>query len=153
MSFCKRLTVSEGEVYRLPTEAEWEYACRSGSNLAYSFGWDATHLDQHAWFADNTIKAGNDFIHEVGQQSCNRFGLHDMHGNVGEWCSDRYAENYYENSPLREPQGPDSGSQRVIRGGCFGLDADQVRSASRNKGDPDGAHVLFGFRVIRNSIG
>ena len=104
---------SGGDGYRLPTEAEWEYACRAGSTTRYSFGDDAASLGEFAWYDGNSGSK----THPVGQKRPNAFGLYDMHGNVWEWCWDGYEERYYANSPADDPLGPSQAAGRVIRGG------------------------------------
>ena len=146
--FCRKLSLKEGTSYRLPTEAEWEYACRAGSRKAYSFGDSVETLDRYAWYGENS----NYDSHEVGMKMSNGFGLFDMHGNVWEWCSDWYASDYYRMSSPDDPEGPSSGEWRVCRGGDC-LNAGPVcRSAGRmmfSPSDPDWTH---GFRVARSSV-
>ena len=137
--------------YRLPSEAEWEYACRAGTNTAYSFGNPARALDSHGWFADNSSGT----THTVGQKRPNRWGLYDMHGNVSEWCNDRYAEDYYKHSPTEDPRGPAQGPERVLRGGAWNSRAENCRSTYRNS-DPSIddtclASDAIGFRCVRNA--
>ncbi|MFM7974375.1 MAG: formylglycine-generating enzyme family protein, partial [Pirellula sp.] len=115
VEFCKKLSdlpeeKAAGRVYRLPTEAQWGYACRAGSNSAYSFGESSKSLGDYAWFYENS----NDQTHPVGQKKANAWGLYDMHGNVLEWCSDWYGE--YPNGADSDPVGPSTGSYRVLRG-------------------------------------
>ena len=131
--------------YRLPTEAEWEYACRAGSDTKYSFGDDENQLDQHAWYSDNS----NSKTHPVGEKKSNSWDLYDMHGNVWEWCQDRYDCDYYENSPGTDPQGPNSGSRRVLRGGSWDNDAYICRSTYRRVSNPDISYSYFGLRLVR----
>jgi len=148
MEFCRRLSAlpaerSAGREYRLPTEAEWEYACRAGTTTRYSFGNDASHLGEYAWYVDNSERR----THRVGQKRANPWGLYDMHGNVWEWCSDWYASDYYANSPVNDPQGPASGSLRVRRGGAWRDGAGGCRSAHRLGLGPGRRITYLGFRV------
>ena len=113
--FCTALSIKEGYAYRLPTEAEWERACRAGTQSAFSFGNQGTQLAQYGW---SPVNAG-DNAEPVGQKLPNQYGLYDMHGNVWEWCSDWYGENYYLQSPKRDPVGPETGNTKVLRSGCF----------------------------------
>ena len=113
--------------YRLPTEAEWEYACRAGRKTAYSFGADPAQLGRFAWFKENANKK----THPVGQKQPNEWGLHDMHGNVSEWCNDIFDESYYGKAPPDNPKGPAEGKQYVLRGGSWASSADANRSAYR----------------------
>jgi formylglycine-generating enzyme required for sulfatase activity len=133
----------------LPTEAQWEYACRAGTTTAYSFGDDASKLDNYAWYVDNKPKhwEGPEGPGLVGTKSPNPWGLYDMHGNVQEWCSDWYASNYYSTSPNDDPTGPASGSDRVLRGGTWNYAAWTCRSAFRYSSVPDNGHHTIGFRV------
>lgn len=136
--------------YRLPTEAEWEHACRGGTDSTWSFGESPAELTQHAWFAVNS----GDVTHPVGTKKANPFGLHDMYGNVPEWCWDRYAPNSYLDMPASDPPGSGRGNERVYRGGAWNSLADQVRSAARlglglAYGTAGSPHVV-GFRVARN---
>ena len=150
--FCQKLSSRDGVEYRLPSEAEWEYACRVGSESAYSFGADASELGRHAWFEDNADSVGEEYSHEVGQKRGNGFGLHDMHGNVWEWCGDYYDSEYYSNSAQRDPMGPDEGTLRVLRGGCWGNSSQNCRSARRFGRSPVNRFSFLGFRVLRSSI-
>jgi formylglycine-generating enzyme required for sulfatase activity len=128
---------------RIPTEAQWEYACRAGATTEYSFGDNAELLDEYAWYDSNS---GNK-THPVGEKKPNKWGLYDMHGNVWEWCWDWYDETYYSNSPSDNPQGPDSGTQRVLRGGGGGDNAYFCRAADRYRYNPVNWLNNLGFRV------
>jgi WD40 repeat protein/formylglycine-generating enzyme required for sulfatase activity len=106
VAFCKKLSEREGKTYCLPTEAEWEHACRAGTETRWSFGDDEKALGDYAWYKENAGDIGEKYAHRVGRKKPNRFGLHDMHGNIWEWCHDFYGENYYQRSPEKDPQGP-----------------------------------------------
>ena len=179
--FCKKLTDLErkagklkpNEEYRLPTEAEWEYACRAGTTTAFSFG-DESKLNSHAWWggwdldalkagkidAVEALKAGKieagpgnagreQYAHKVGLKKPNPWGLHDMHGNASEWCSDWYGDKL---SGGADPVGPEVGSYRVFRGGSWGgAERARCRSACRNGSNPSGRNdSRLGFRVARS---
>ena len=133
----------DGYRYRLPTEAEWEYAARAGTDDDY-----AGNLDAMAWYKNNAAGA----THEAGSKEPNGFGLYDMHGNVWEWCADFYAEGYYSTSPIVDPKGPESGSTRVVRGGSWYYAADQQRSTFRLGMAPLFRNANFGFRLVREPI-
>ena len=150
VEFCKKLSdlpeeKAAGRVYRLPTEAEWEYACRAGSKTAYSFGESSKSLGDYAWFDGNS----NGQTHPVGEKKANAWGLYDMHGNVWEWCSDWYGD--YPNGAVSDPVGPREGSNRVLRGGGWISGAANCRSANRGWRDPSGRDDRFGFRVALSS--
>jgi formylglycine-generating enzyme required for sulfatase activity len=152
VEFCKKLSElpeekKAGRVYRLPTEAEWEYACRAGSKSAYSFGESSKSLGDYAWFDENS----NGQTHPVGEKKANAWGLYDMHGNVWEWCSDWIGE--YPNGAVSDPVGPRENSDRVIRGGCLCDVAAGCRSGSRYWSDPSGHVSSDGFRVALSPSG
>jgi acetoin utilization deacetylase AcuC-like enzyme/formylglycine-generating enzyme required for sulfatase activity len=137
--------------YRLPTEAEWEYACRAGTSTEYSFGNNVRELKACGWFTDNSSKK----THPIGQKQPNPWGLYDMHGNVAEWCNDLYAADYYKKSPEQDPQGPLKGKERVLRGGAWNSSAGACRSAYRTS-DPSIddtclASDAIGFRCVRSA--
>jgi formylglycine-generating enzyme required for sulfatase activity len=164
MEYCRWLSARTGKLYRLPTEAEWEYACRAGAKTAYSFGNDAKKLGEYAWFTDNSESAP----HVVGKKKPNAWGLYDMHGNVAEWCIDTYAKDFYSTlkgtsvAPVMMPterRYPD-----VVRGGSWDDEAPRLRSAARqgsikewSKRDPQRPQSIWwhtdalniGFRVVR----
>ena len=131
--------------YRLPTEAEWEYAARAGTSSMYSFGDDTDRLANHAWFSGNAEFS----THPVAQKEPNAWGLYDMHGNVYEWVQDRYAA--YENNPVTDPTGPSEGETYVIRGGSWTDGAREQRLTYRDYYAPDHRHNFFGFRLVRTS--
>ncbi|PIZ16747.1 hypothetical protein COY52_06170 [Candidatus Desantisbacteria bacterium CG_4_10_14_0_8_um_filter_48_22] len=134
---------------RLPTEAEWEKACRASSNTKYCCGEVESNLVEYAW---NGYNSGNK-THPVGQKKPNSYGIYDMIGNAWEWCSDWYDADYYKSSPYKNPQGPDSGSLRVMRGGSWNNFTVMYRSANRYSLDPrfkwNGNSI--GFRCARSS--
>ena len=144
-AFVKKLSEKvAGLTFALPTEAEWEYACRAGSTTEYSFGHDTRDLGDHAWYYENSDRR----THQVAKKKPNAFGLYDMHGNVWEWCQDWYAEDYYRNSPKDDPQGPGTGECRVLRGGSWYGAATVCRSASRGGNGPAIRGDGGGFRVV-----
>jgi formylglycine-generating enzyme required for sulfatase activity len=147
-AFCEWLSKKEGKTYRLPTEAQWEYACRAGTTTRYCFGDSESELGDYAWYLKNLEGWGTK---AVGGKRPNRWGLYDMHGNVWQWCSDWYDGDYYANSPVEDPKGPDTGSYRVYRGGSWINDAGDCRSAYRDYGRPVSRHDYLGFRVSRVS--
>ncbi len=152
VAFCRKLSERDGVQCRLPTEAEWEYACRAGSRAAYSFGGDAGDLSAYAWFDGHAWNQDEKYAHRVGQKRANEFGLHDMHGNVWEWCSDWHDSNYYSKSPLTDPKGPSEGSGRVFRGGSWFELPQFCRSAYRSRDSPSFRFNYLGFRVLRSSV-
>jgi formylglycine-generating enzyme required for sulfatase activity len=162
--FCKWLSAKTGRYYRLPTEAEWEYACRAGTTTAYHFGDDMDELDDYGWYFDNSDES----YHKIGEKKPNPWGLYDMHGNVAEWVLDQYTTDFYgqwagqvADNPLCNPK---TLFPRVVRGGSWDDDPEMLRSAARagstedwKMQDPqipksmwyhtDSLHV--GFRIIR----
>ncbi|MCC9608370.1 SUMF1/EgtB/PvdO family nonheme iron enzyme [Blastopirellula sp. JC732] len=147
--FCRRLSEKEGKTYRLPTEAEWEFACRAGAETAYSFGDDQTQLVNYAWFNANALNANEQFPHPVRQKLPNPFGLYDMPGNVWEWCSDWYGSDYFKLAPLVDPTGPNSGPYHVQRGGSWYYGSDVGRSAARSVYQPEKPEYIGGFRIVQ----
>ncbi len=142
VAFGKWLSAKERKNYQLPTEAQWEYACRAGTTTRYSFGNGIAALKDHAWCSGNSDRR----THAVGGKRPNGFGLFDMHGNACQWCADWYDEHYYQKSPVDDPKGPNVGAWRVARGGSFSAPPIVLRSASRLF-SPSGRSCNFGFRV------
>jgi formylglycine-generating enzyme required for sulfatase activity len=152
VKFCKKLSAlpeekKAGRVYRLPTEAEWEYACRAGSKTAYSFDDEEGLLPEYGWFNRNS----SDRTHTVGLLEPNAWGLYDMHGNVWEWCSDRHEE--YPKGAVSDPTGPKEGSNRVHRGGSWDSQAAFCRSAIRSERTPVDRLINLGFRFALSPSG
>ena len=154
------LSRKEGKSYRLPSEAEWEYACRAGTTTRYYSGDDPETLAKVGNVADAALKVkfpsakglitasdGYAFTSPVGSFRPNAFGLYDMHGNAWQWCADWYGAEYYAASPVDDPKGPDSGSDRVIRGGGWYNYAGNCRSADRSNDSPEDRSYLLGLRV------
>jgi len=140
--FCKKLSERTRRTVRLPTEAEWEYACRAGSKTKFCFGDADEVLGDYGWSEANSGST----THPVGQKEPNAWGLYDMHGNLCEWCADWYGE--YPKGAVTDPQGPASGTYRVLRGGCW-LTAPSVdRSALRVLDPPSKRTAIYGFRVV-----
>ncbi len=144
--FLKKLNAKTGKTFRMPTEAEWEFAARGGNqskNYTYSGSKD---LKSVAWFTENSESK----THQVGQKQANELGIYDMSGNVWEWCSDWYDENYYKNSPAQNPKGPQSGSSRVLRGGSWFIIDYICRSSLRLRNVPSIRYFSYGFRLARD---
>ncbi len=135
-----------GKGYRLPTEAEWEYACRAGTTTRYSIGDSESDLARLGWYDGNS----DNTTHSVGQKEPNAWGLYDMHGNVWEWCGDWYGSNYYSSSPSTDPTGPSRGYSRVFRGGGWNGAARFCRSAGRGYSGPTRRRNFIGFRLLRS---
>ena len=161
VEFCNRLSEREGlepyyaidgdnarvagvAGYRLPTEAQWEYACRAGTRGLWYFGDQDSELVDHAWLDSNAQAKTN----EVGRKLANPYGLHDVYGNVWEWCWDGYARDYYGKSPQADPFGPSQAGVRVVRGGSWNYDARYCRSASRSANGARLRYHSVGFRVL-----
>jgi acetoin utilization deacetylase AcuC-like enzyme/formylglycine-generating enzyme required for sulfatase activity len=142
----------EANGYRLPTEAEWEYACRAGTKTDYFFGRDARKLKDYAWYAENSFER----TFPWGKKKPNPWGLYDMYGNVAEWCNDIYDQDYYKHSPEKNPRGPTRGKKYVLRGGAWSSSADVCRSSYRVGEEPGFQDACFardtiGFRCVRNA--
>lgn len=131
---------------RLPTEAEWEKAARGGTDTDYFFGDDPGQLKDYAWYADNS----NDRVQPVGQKKPNPYGLYDIVGDVWEWVNDYYGESYYDESPAQDPQGPNGGEYRVLRGGSWSINADYLESAHRGMDEPDHQDTSDGCRCAKS---
>jgi formylglycine-generating enzyme required for sulfatase activity len=161
MEFCSRLTERErkagrlpnGWEYTLPTEAQWERACRAGTDTKFSFGDDESKLSEYAWFAGNAALAGEKYPHEVGKKRPNPWGLYDMHGNVFEWCRDWWSLKLPGG---RDPEVTEPGSDRafrMFRGGSWTTPGESCRSAFRNPMKPSIRLVYVGFRSALSTSG
>lgn len=163
VQFCQKLTEMEkrsskppaGRVYRLPTEAEWEYACRAGADTKWSFGDDEGALKEYAWYDGNASATADRHSHEAGSRMPNAWMLHDMHGNVREWCSDwydrRYSVSASTSASIVDPKGPAAGTFRVVRGGSWFVYPFLCRSAARTSSPPSVRSSAIGFRVVSES--
>ena len=153
VAFCARLSEVTGKTYRLPTEAEWEYAARGGQNAEGTRYAGSDDIDEVAWHEGNSWSLGSehpDFcVHAVGQKRPNGLGLYDMSGNVWEWCQDWYGEDYYASSPAFNPPGPVNGALRVSRGGSWCSDERYCRVSFRDNANPGIWARNLGFRVVR----
>lgn len=145
--FIQLLNRDSGQLFRLPTEAEWEYACRAGSSPALAHGVLKFNLHRYAWYYDNAFKKGEMYGHEVGLRRPNKWGIYDMQGNVYEWCNDWFRRNYYNKSPLHNPPGPRYGQYKVIRGGDWARTDYFLRVASRRHDSPHHRDSFVGFRL------
>ncbi|MCP4217063.1 MAG: formylglycine-generating enzyme family protein [bacterium] len=137
--------------FRLPTEAEWEYACRADTSTTFTHGVLKFNLPKYAWFYDNAFKKGAMFAHEVGTRAPNGWGLYDMQGNVYEWCSDWFRRNYYNKSPINNPVGPIYGKYKVVRGGDWARTDYFLRIASRRHYTPHTRDSFLGFRLAMDA--
>ena len=144
--FIKKLNDMDGTyTYRLPTEAEWEYAARAGTTTEFSFGDDVGKLDEYGWYGNNS--GGR--THPVGRKLPNAFGLYDMHGNVWEWCEDQWHDNY-KGAPVDGSArvDRDKSAERVLRGGAYNNNVGICRSANRNRNIPGFQNINYGFRLV-----
>ena len=161
VAFCEWLSKKEGRTYRLPTEAEWEYACRAGTKTRFNTGEKEDDLKVAGNIADATLNAtwkdclrptewddGYPSTSSMGRFHATAWALNGMHGNVWEWCSDWYAEDYYGKSPKQDPLGPVSGKERVSRGGAWSTQPKFCRSAFRDLHEPGYRSDCVGFRVV-----
>jgi len=151
VEFCRKLSEQESEIYRLPTEAEWEYVCRAGTKTTWNFGDDGRELGDYGWYDANAYQDGEQYAHRVGQKLPNDWALYDMHGNVWEWCKDWYARYDGRKRESVDPTGPEKGRYRVWRGGSFAEASVNTRSATRLSFDREDYRPTFssGFRVVR----
>ena len=154
-AFCRTLRAGSGDIsplpatmpVRLPTEAEWEYACRAATTTRFCYGDGPEALGDHAWYDANAAAQDEKYAHRVAQKKPNAWGLYDMHGNVREWCSDWYAKSY-DPADTTDPQGPSAGGRRVSRGGSWLSKPASCRSAHRGTDGQAGSNLAaFGFRV------
>ena len=146
--FCKRVSAASGRTVRLPTEAEWEYACRAGTHTLYYCGDDPRELFKVAWFLDSSKNSTHGSGESAKSMKPNAFGLFDMHGNVLQWCQDWYDEGYYSVSPGVNPEGAASGFFRVVRGSSWQDPPPRCRASARNALRPDKHSYCVGFRVV-----
>lgn len=146
--FIKKLNYKESREkefgYRLPTESEWEYACRGGSSTIYYFGNDPNLLGVYSYYKENSEYR----THPVGEKKPNSWDLYDLHGMLWEWCEDWYEENYYQNSPQENPKGPSQGLRKTLRGGSWNLLQHRIRASSRDSDEPKTAFSIHGFRLV-----
>ncbi|MAZ94648.1 MAG: hypothetical protein CMJ73_01240 [Planctomycetaceae bacterium] len=154
VAYCKKLSEKEGKTYRLPTEAQWEYACRAGTKTTWSFGNDKKTLGDYAWYESNALNSPEQHAHQVGLKKPNAWGLHDMHGNLFEWCHDYYGKDYYKQSPEKDPTGlaETTTGLRVLRGGSWYHGPGLARSGFRMAERAAGFLLKYyphGFRLVR----
>lgn len=146
--FIRHINLKTGKAYRLPTEAEWEYAAQGGKRTRGFTYSGSNNPDEVAWFNENaTGFFKRDGARPVGEKKPNELGIYDMSGNVWEWCQDWYDSEYYGKSPSHNPKGPDSGIYRVFRGGSWFSASYRVRLTNRNYGGPDHSRITIGFRL------
>jgi formylglycine-generating enzyme required for sulfatase activity len=147
LDFTQYLSTLGQGTFRLPTEAEWERACRAGTSTEFSYGDDPAQLPDYGWFFDNTLFTTK----PVAQRLPNPWGLYDIHGNVFEWCSDWYGQTYYAESPATDPPGPATGDYKVRRGGSYSRTDAFCRSAFRLWNGPEDQLEFIGLRLVRDA--
>jgi len=143
-AFCKRLSEQLKQTFRLPTEAEWEFACRAGTTTAYYSGDTNKDLDRIGWYTGNSKGT----LHPVGQKEPNAFGLYDMQGSILQWCLDRYDDDTYSKSTVEDPQGPATGALRATRGGAWSTPAWMCKSGVTFGAESDDQSVGIGIRIV-----
>jgi formylglycine-generating enzyme required for sulfatase activity len=149
IEFCRTLSKKTGRTVCLPTEAQWEYACRAGSTTTFSFGDDLSKLIDHGWYGGAARDPKADYAHRVGQKKPNAWGLYDMHGNVWEFCSDWYDKDYYSRSPSVDPENTTETDLRCLRSGSFHSVPTVSRSAQRARWvGPKAVRYNYGIRVV-----
>jgi formylglycine-generating enzyme required for sulfatase activity len=147
-AFCRRLSQRSSLTVRLPTEAEWEYACRAGVSATYCFGDEPDRLDNYGWYEENAREEGKNRPQPVARKQPNAWGLYDMHGNVWEWCRDVYGNYTRSGGTVLDPEGRSQGHERVLRGGSWRNAAESLRSAARGKAPEHTRAVNLGFRIV-----
>lgn len=149
-AFVRTLREMTGLNFSLPTEAQWEYACRAGTSTRFYWGDDLDYadMDAHAWYFDNAEDIGEDYAHAAGQKTPNAWGLYDTTGNVSEWCQDWYQSDLGENQE-NNPDGPSSGTDKLQRGGSWSSFANNCRAANRTHKEPNLANTRYGLRILR----
>lgn len=148
--FIRKLNKLSGQEFRLPTESEWEYACRAGTTSKFYHGSLKINLPKYAWYFDNAFRKKVMHAQEVGQLKPNKWDLYDMLGNVYEWCSDWYGRNYYNKAPLQDPAGPMYGSYKIVRGGDWARNDYFLRVAARRYYSPHYKDASVGFRLAKS---
>jgi formylglycine-generating enzyme required for sulfatase activity len=149
IEFCRKLSKKTGMTVSLPTEAQWEYACRAGSTATFSFGDELSKLIDYGWYGHQTAGQKEDYAHRVGQLKPNPWGLYDMHGNVWEFCSDWYDKDFYSRSPSVDPENTTKTDKPSLRSGAFHSVPTVSRSAQRNSWtSPKTVRYNYGIRVV-----